>query len=72
MDEIWTFVGKKEKRVRFDDNPELVGDQYVFVSMDSETKLIPNFRVGEAECGKCLVFRPRLAGAHGESDTIDK
>ena len=46
-DEIWTYVAKKEKRVRFDDNPELVGDQYVFVAMDSETKLIPCFRVGK-------------------------
>jgi IS1 family transposase len=46
-DEIWTYVGKKERRVRFDDNPELVGDQYVCVAMDSETKLIPCFRVGK-------------------------
>src|SRR5208282_152069 len=29
-DEIWTFVGKKEKRVGYGDNPEEVGDQYVF------------------------------------------
>jgi transposase len=28
MDEIWTFVGKKEKRVNGKDNPEVVGDQY--------------------------------------------
>ncbi|MGA7786129.1 MAG: IS1 family transposase, partial [Candidatus Acidiferrales bacterium] len=46
-DEIWTYVGKKEKRIRRDDNPEIVGDQYVFVAMDSETKLIPSFRVGK-------------------------
>jgi IS1 family transposase len=46
-DEIWTYVGKKEKRVGYGDNPEEVGDQYVFVAMDSETKLIPCFRVGK-------------------------
>src|SRR5439155_4009187 len=45
MDEIWTFVGKEEKRVRFDENSELVGDDYVFVAMDSESKLIHSFRV---------------------------
>jgi hypothetical protein len=40
MDEIWTFVGKKEKRVNGTDNPEVVGDQYVFVAM-RDPKLQP-------------------------------
>jgi IS1 family transposase len=48
-DEIWTYVGKKEKRVQRDDNATEVGDQYVFVAMDSETKLIPCFRVGKRD-----------------------
>ena len=56
MDEIWTFVGKKEKRVRFDDNPEVVGDQYVFVAMDSETKLIPSFRIGKRNAANAWYF----------------
>jgi IS1 family transposase len=56
MDEIWTFVAKKEKRVRFDDNPEVVGDQYVFVAMDSETKLIPSFRVGKRNAANTWYF----------------
>src|SRR5712692_5763911 len=47
VDEIWTFVGKKEKRVNGTDNPLEVGDQYVFVAMDSESKLIPSFRIGK-------------------------
>jgi IS1 family transposase len=47
LDEIWTYVGKHERFVRADDNPIEVGDQYVFVAMDSETKLIPSFRVGK-------------------------
>ncbi len=48
-DEIWTYVGKKEKRVGCGDDPTEVGDQYVFVAMDSETKLIPCFRVGKRD-----------------------
>jgi IS1 family transposase len=47
LDEIWTFVAKKEMRVTKDDNPAEVGDQYVFISMDSESKLIPSFYVGK-------------------------
>lgn len=47
VDEIWTYVGKKEKRLNGTDDPFAVGDQYVFVALDSETKLIPSFRVGK-------------------------
>jgi len=48
VDEIWTFVGKKQKRLKEEEatNPEL-GDQYVFVALDADTKLIPAFRVGK-------------------------
>jgi len=56
MDEIWTYVGKKEKQVRPDDNPEQVGDQYVFVSMDSETKLVPSFRIGKRNAANAWYF----------------
>jgi IS1 family transposase len=45
-DEIWTFVGKKQRRVREGDSPE-VGDQWVFVAMDAETKLVPVYTVGK-------------------------
>jgi IS1 family transposase len=66
MDEIWTYVGKKEKRVTSDENPELVGDQYVFVAMDSESKLIPCFRVGKRNAANAWYFvqdlQERLAG----------
>ena len=46
VDEIWTFVAKKQKRVRENDSPEC-GDQYVFVALDADTKLVPTFRVGK-------------------------
>ena len=46
FDEIWTYVAKKQKRVKADD-PSEYGDQFVFVAMDPDTKLIPSFRVGK-------------------------
>ena len=55
-DEIWTYVGKKERRVRVDDDPYEVGDQYVFVAMDSETKLVPCFRVGKRNAANAWYF----------------
>ena len=47
-DEIWTFVGKKKQHLTAEDrlNPEL-GDQYVFVALDADTKLIPVFTIGK-------------------------
>jgi IS1 family transposase len=52
--------------VRPDDNPLEVGDQYVFVAMDSETKLIPSFRVGKRNSANTWHFvqdlQQRLVG----------
>src|SRR5208282_6890837 len=45
-DEIWTYVGKKQRRVRKEDSPEL-GDQWVFIALDEETKLVPHYQVSK-------------------------
>jgi len=48
FDEIWGFIGKKEKHVTVDDNPEL-GDVWTFCAVDAETKLVPAFKVGKRD-----------------------
>lgn len=57
VDEIWTFVKKKEKRLT---NKERLqsefGDQYVFVALDADTKLVPNFTVGKRDAETTLEF----------------
>ena len=57
VDEIWTFVGKKERRLTNEEklNPEL-GDQYVFVAIDAETKLVPSYLVGKRDGETALRF----------------
>ena len=45
MDEIWGFVGKKERNVRKEDGPE-VGNVWTFCAIDAETKLVPAFKLG--------------------------
>jgi IS1 family transposase len=62
VDEIWTFVGKKEKRVNGKDDPLLVGDQYVFIAMDPESKLIPCFRIGKRNAENAWHFMQDLSG----------
>lgn len=47
VDELWCYVQKKQKRVTWKDNPREVGDQWVFVAIDPNTKLIPSFIVGK-------------------------
>jgi transposase-like protein/IS1 family transposase len=46
IDEIWTWVGKKQRHVRSGDPAEF-GSQWVFVAIDAETKLIPSFHIGQ-------------------------
>src|SRR5262245_41470150 len=40
-DEIWTFVFKKQGRIPVDCDDWRIGDQYLFIAIDEETKLIP-------------------------------
>jgi IS1 family transposase len=46
FDELWGFIGKKQKHVQPDDNPEL-GDVWTFCAIDADTKLVPSFKVGK-------------------------
>ena len=45
-DEIWCYVGKKDRHIHKGDSPEM-GSQWVFVAMDAETKLVPVYTVGK-------------------------
>lgn len=47
VDEIWCFVGKKEGQVGDADDPAEVGDFWTWVAMDSDTKIVPAYRIGK-------------------------
>lgn len=49
LDEVWCYVGKKQRHVRDDDDPMQVGDFWTWVCLDAETKLVPAFRVGKRD-----------------------
>src|SRR2546425_13119105 len=40
LDEIWSFVGKKQRHVRFDDDPTM-GDAWTWVAIDRDSKAVP-------------------------------
>lgn len=59
VDEIWGFIGAKRK------NAEKVGaygDVWTFLSLDADTKLIPNFVVGKRDMYHASEFMSDLAG----------
>jgi IS1 family transposase len=45
-DEIWSFIQKKEKAVKYGDDPNF-GDSYCFTALETHSKLILNFALGK-------------------------
>ena len=54
MDEIWGFVGKKERNVRVGEDG--VGSVWTFCAIDAETKLVPAFKVGNRDIPTAKAF----------------
>jgi IS1 family transposase len=55
FDEIWGFIGKKEKHMRPEDSPEK-GDVWTFCAIDADTKLVPSFKVGKRDFATANAF----------------
>src|SRR6266849_10547939 len=56
VDEIWAYVGKKQRHMTLFDDPRRVGDQYTFVALDPETKIVPAYRVGKRDLPNATAF----------------
>jgi IS1 family transposase len=61
VDEIWSYVGKKQREVTALDNPARVGDQWTFVALDPETKIVPAFLVSKRNRATAEAFMHDLA-----------
>ena len=61
VDEIWGFIGKKQKNVdKQNDSPEM-GDVWTWVAIDRDTKLVPSYIVGKRNPESCQEFISDLA-----------
>jgi IS1 family transposase len=70
LDELWSYVGKKQKRITPTDPADL-GDQYVFIGIDANLKAIISYRVGKrdgdnaneflADLRRRIVNRPEIS-----------
>jgi len=71
-DELWSFIGKKEKRVRPEDDQNL-GDCYVFVAVERHSKLVLNIAMGKRDQATTDVFvegiRHATAASHFQITT---
>ncbi len=61
VDEVWCYVGKKQRHLLSADDPAEVGDFYTWVAIDAETKLVPSFRVGKRDSANSYAFIADLA-----------
>gem|GEM_PF-76845 len=55
FDEVWGFIGKKERHLRADDDPSY-GDVWTFCAIDADTKLVPSFRCGKRDLKTATAF----------------
>jgi IS1 family transposase len=56
VDEIWTFVFKKEQRMEDDDDPAECGDQYVFVGIEADSKLVISHCIGKRDARTAITL----------------
>ena len=61
MDEIWGFIGKKQKNLRDGDAEKGLGDVWTFVAIDAETRMVPAYRVGKRDSYNANCFVEDLA-----------
>src|ERR1017187_4188380 len=61
IDEIWGFIGKKRKNTKAWDFQQGLGDAWTFIALDSDSKLIPSFLVGQRTAIYAKAFVDDLA-----------
>jgi len=56
LDEIWAYVGMKQKTARRMNKADEFGDLYTFVALDADTKLVPCWHVGKRSWDDTAMF----------------
>jgi IS1 family transposase len=61
VDEIWSYVGKKQMHLEPGNDRRRLGDQWTFVAIDPETKLVLAYRVGKRSQDNAVAFMTDLS-----------
>jgi hypothetical protein len=56
LDEIWAYVGMKQKTARRLNQADEFGDVYTFVAIDADSKLVPCWHVGKRTWSDTVLF----------------
>ncbi len=67
VDEMWGFIGKKQKNASANDRRAGLGDVWTYLSIDPETKLMPSFVVGQRDLYHSSAFMADLASTASNS-----
>lgn len=60
-DEIWTFVQKKQGRLNeWEKRDDSIGDQYLFLALDTDSKLIASYSLGKRTGGNAYALMADL------------
>ncbi len=59
-DELWSFVGKKNKRATEADKREGRGDAWIWTAIDAQLKIIPCWHVGSRDADAAFTFMEDL------------
>jgi transposase-like protein len=69
LDEIWGFIGKKQRNLRLGDDRRELGDVWTFVSVDADSRMVPNYFIGKRSAYSANCFVEDLA-ARLNSDRV--
>jgi IS1 family transposase len=61
IDEAWGFIQKKQRQVKATDDKSSVGDVWVYVALDSDTKLVASYLSGKRDQAHTARFVSDLA-----------
>jgi IS1 family transposase len=61
-DEIWSFCRMEQARIPKGADRTRIGDQWTFVAIDADTKLVPPYRVGKRTRDNAVAFMTDLSG----------
>ena len=62
LDEIWAYVGMKQRTAKALNKTDEFGDVYTFVAIDADTKLVPCWHVGRRTWNDTVLFVDDLRG----------
>src|SRR5438876_1105149 len=61
VDELWCYVGKKQRHVTPLDDARECGDFWTWIAIDQDTKLVPCYRIGKRDHANANAFVCDLA-----------